>query len=427
MELDFSIIPELIILSIFLFIGYLILYRKFIYSIVDPLFIFVFTTAFSSVLVMQVLTSWVDIAHFFLCQISLWLGFLFSNKKKQVLLNNNCNTTFDFKDIRILEYTTYILLFFYVLSNLIVAQVKGFALLSENPSSAKVSYFQNGFGIFRKVNWGIGTFISTSLFFLYLKKNSIWFLYFLLVVILFTSLEGSKSSLLRILFSIGAVFYHPAFKYKRSLLKKFKQYLPLSFAAVLSVFFTVLIKENDTIDNALIAFIRRLLYSADSVLFFFNSANIEYFSKFSFFEYISRLTNPILGFFRIQPYQEALGNIMVENTLPPGVYPDVIVGPNTPFYIEGRIYFGFWGAILYSLLVGYIYGYLRSYYFSIVSANAFVFVYLSSFVQLANAIIIDINLAVTQTFDLTFFVIPVFVLISFLLTKKITLHPLVRT
>ena len=70
MPIDYDILPEIILYAIGFFIAYYLCYRKYIYSILDPLFIYVFTISFSSVLIINVLVYQPEyIVHFFGCQI----------------------------------------------------------------------------------------------------------------------------------------------------------------------------------------------------------------------------------------------------------------------------------------------------------------------------------------------------------------------
>ena len=423
MEINFDVLPVIILWVLLLFGVYILLYRKFIYSIIDPLFIWVSTTAFASVLVIEVVPDIIDVLHFFGCQLCLWIGFFIAYRTSgfETKTNFQLQRLSNFSGYGVLRWLTYILLSIYVISNLYIAYSKGFALLSDAPSESKVANFQEGFGIFRKINWSLGTFTSTSLVFLFLSKRRRIDLVCLTIVVLFTSLEGSKGALLQIAISVGVVFYHPAFSEQRQIFARYKRFAPLAFIGIMGVFFTVLFKENDGVDEAFFAFIRRLLYSADSVLYFYLPVNIDYFSTYQPLDYISHIVNPILGFFRLQPYQEALGNTMVDNLRPPGSTSTVTVGPNTPFYIDGRIYFGYFLAFPYSVLIGYLYAIIRIHFFSLLRTTAFYFVFMGSFCHLASAIITDINLAVTQLFDLSFFVIPAFVVISFSLTRKLVI------
>jgi oligosaccharide repeat unit polymerase len=425
MEIDFDIIPLLLSWVIPLFAIYYLLYTRFIYSVVDPLFVWVFTTSFASVLATQAIPETQDVLHFFGCQIALWFGFViaYRQKKYTVVSVNSSERVYDFSDQVLLRWTTYLLLIVYIMSNIIIGYSKGFALLSNSPTESKIADFQEGFGLFRKINWSAGTFVSTSLIFMYFLRNKKIDLIFLIIVILFSSLEGSKSALLQVAVSVGIIFYHPLFSNRQILMKKFQRYLPLIFIGVMGVFFLVLMKENNGSNEAIFALIKRLLYSADSLLYFYTPINISYFDGYSFWDYISHnLTNPILGFFHLQPYKEALGNVMVDNLRLPGSTATVTIGPNLPFYIEGRIYFDFWGAFPYSMLVGYIYASIRIYFFSLSRVSAFYFVFMASFCHLASAIINDVNLAVVQLFNLAFFIIPSYIVISFFLTRKLTIR-----
>ncbi|PHK33275.1 hypothetical protein VF13_38460, partial [Nostoc linckia z16] len=349
MEIDFGVLPMLLGWAFLLLGIYTLLYYKYIYSVLDPLFVFVFTTSFASVLAISVIPELKDILHFFGCQLALWVGFSLAYSKYKPITTNK---EYYFSDYTLLRHITYVFLAIYIMANLYIGYAKGFALLAETPTEAKIANFQEGFGFFRKINWSIGTFVGTSLIYICLTEKKRIDVFLLLIVIFFTSLDGSKSSMLQIAVSAGIILYHPAFLEKRQIVKKFQRYIPLIFVAIMGLFFVVLFKENESSDEAFFAFIRRLLYSADSVLYYYQPINIAYFDQFSFLDYVSRIVNPILGFFRIMPYQEAPGNIMIDNLRPPGSVYTVTVGPNAPFYIEGRIYFKYWAAFPYSMLVG---------------------------------------------------------------------------
>lgn len=425
MEIDFGIIPLILSSALILFAIYFLLYYRFVYSIIDPLFIWIFTTSFASVLAIQVIPTLEDIIHFFGCQLSLWIGFVVAYRKVKYSHNGigKLKEVFKFSDQSLLKWITYMLLIVYLISNLIIGYSKGFALFSGAPSESKIANFQEGFGFFRKINWSVGTFVYTSLMFMYFLKKRFVDLFFLVVVIFFSSLDGSKGALLQIAISAGIIFYHPAFSSRRIELKNLQRYMPLLLIAVMSLFFSILLKENDGPEAASLAFIKRLLYTSDSVLYFYTPINLSFFENYSFWEYFPRLVNPILGFLRIQPYQEAIGNTMYDNLRIPGTpVTSVTVGPNAPFYIEGRIFFYYWGAFPYSALVGYLYASIRTHFFSITRTSSFYFVYMATFLHLAQAVIIDVNLAVTQSFDLLFFVFPSYIFVSFLLRQKLILR-----
>ncbi|WP_020601978.1 hypothetical protein [Spirosoma spitsbergense] len=424
MTIDFDVLPVILGWIAVLFALYFLLYYKFLYSIIDPLFSWVFATSFASFLAIEVIPNTEDIVHFFGCQLFLWFGFVvaYRNFSFRDSVPVPSEQKFDFYDVSLLRWTTYTLLVLYIFSNIIIGYSKGFALLSDTPTESKIANFQQGFGIFRKINWSAGTFVGVSLVYLYLTKKNKSYLFLLMVVAFFSSLDGSKSALIKIAISSGLVLYHPAFASEKLVLKKFQRYLPVAIFASLGIAFTVLTKENGDLGGAFLGFIKRFLYSADSLLYYYQPVNIAYFEKYSSLDYISVVTNPILGFLRLQPYKEAIGNIMVDNLRMPGNNSSITVGPNAPFYIEGRIYFYYWASFPFSMLVGYIYASMRTYFFSLNRSSAFYFVYMASFLHLAGAILGDVNLAVTQSFDLFFFVVPTYIGISFFLTRKIKIR-----
>ena len=423
MEIDFNTIPYIVSLAVVFFAIYIIVYYKFFYSIIDPLFIWIFTTAFASVLVLEVIPDLEGLLHFFGCQLSLWFGFFVCYSKSKEINSKliSANERFVFTDQPLLRYTTYFLLIIYITSNIIIGYAKGYAFLSDNPTGDKITNFQQGFGLFRKINWSTGTFVTTSLVYMYLIKRKGVDLVFLFVVTFFYSLDGSKAATLQVFISAGVIFYHPAMLDKKNILKKIKRYFPLAFLLIVGTFFSVLLKENDGIDRAFFAFIKRLLYSADSILYYYQPVNITYFEKYSSWDYISVLTNPVLGFFRLQDYKEAPGVIMLDNILPPGSVATELAAPNAPFYVEARIYFNYWIGFPFSFLVGYVYALVRTHYFSLKQSSAFYFIFMGSLLHLASALIGDVNLAITQSFDLVFFVVPPYIIISFLLTNKLKL------
>lgn len=423
MEVSYEIIPEILGFSLSLGIIYFFLYKRYLFSVIDPLFIFIFNTTFSSVLIIEVVEEPKFIFHFFLCQLFLYLGFAFVQEKtKTYAIIKKPQDEYRFYDVDLLELTVYCLAFLYILANSVLFYTKGSALLTDNPTEAKVANFQQGFGIFRKINWSVGGVLGIGLIYLNLTQQNKRYQLLLLILVFFTALEGSKSSLLKIVFSAALLFFHPYFQKKQAIIRPYFKYIPVAIVGLFTVFFIVLFKENDTPELALLAFLRRLLYGADSVLYFYNDINQDYFSQYRFWQYPAYILNPILGFFRIVPYNEAFGNVMVENSLPPDTILDVIVGPNTSFYIEGQIFFGYLGGILYSGLVGGAYAFLRWIYFSLKKSPAFLFVFFCYVCQLASILLIDVNLFVAQLFDTCFFVLPIYIGVCFIKHKKIVIR-----
>lgn len=419
MLLSLDIIPEILLYATVIGLCFWLLYRRYIFSVADPLFIFIVTTTFASVLVVEAVDEPRNVIHYFVCQLCVWAGFALVQERTGNAAVRAYAGSIQFTDLNLLRYTTYALFGIYLLSNLIILQTKGFALLSNDPSASKVTNFQEGFGIFRKVNWAVGGVVSAGLFFLFLLEKKRHLLILLLVVIFFSALGGSKGALLTYAVTAALFIYHPVFRTQHGLRQMLRKYIPVAVLAIFSVFFTVLIKENEDSEAVLLAFVRRLLYGADSVLFFYAPANVDYFARYSWLDFPAYIANPILGFLRIAPYQEAFGNVMVENTLPPGVSMEVIVGPNSAFYTEGQVFFGYYGAFAYSFALGCLASWVRALFFGLQRGSAFLLVFLSVLYQFSAAFLVDVKLAIGQIFDALVLVLPVYLVICFVVNRKI--------
>lgn len=426
MQVDLDNLFQVLLYALGFFALYYGCYRKFIYSIFDPLFIYVFTISFASVLVVLVLEDRpADLINFFLCQLFLFVGFVLTHQwsKRWKIKSVKLLSVTELYDYSTLRLTIQILFVVYLLANIVLFFTTGFAFLSDDPTTAKVDNFAKGFGIILKINWGIGGFLGAGLLFLILSKRTWTDVAMLLVLVFFTSLEGSKSSLLRVLIAFALLINHQFFSGRKRAVRQFNMIAPIGLVILLTVFFGVFIKENSDTEQAFFSFVRRLLYGADSILFYYNPVNEQYFSRYHSWEFPGHLFNQILGFLRLVTVQEALGNIMVENALPNSNLA-VIVGPNTPFYIEGQVYFGYYGALFYSLAVGGVYCFIREYYFKAQYYSAFWFVLVCCICQQAYSLSIEVTLFLTQAFDTCFFVLPVYVLTSLFLHGRLLVRKL---
>ncbi len=425
MQVDYDIIIDVLLYSAGLFLVYYLCYRRYIYSILDPLFVYVFTLSFSSVLVIFMLADRPEyVVHFFLCHMFFFVGFTavsywLRDLKQQVPPVQDPASFFDYITLRRVVYSLFT---FYLLANIILFYTTGFALLSDEPTTAKVENFVKGFGIIQKINFSVGSFLTAGFLFLLLTEVRRLDLILFLIVILCTALEGSKSSLLRILTTFALLMHHPLFRHKRQVMSAFKLAAPIGLIAVFGVFFTVLLKENADSEQALFAFVRRLLYGADSILYFYLPVNEQYFARFHFWEYPMHFFDQILGFLRLVIPEEALGNVMVMNAFPDMA--GTIVGPNTPYYIEGQIYFGYFGAFIYSIVVGGCYAFIRQYFFHARYFSAFWFVLFCSICHQASALSVEVTLFITLAFDTCFFVVPVYLFMSLAIQGKLIIRKL---
>lgn len=100
----------------------------------------------------------------------------------------------------------------------------------------------------------------------------------------------------------------------------------------------------------------RLVSSGDTFYYFYTFDLLKYFD-FNVIDFIYRSLNPALGMFRIVEHEKAIGELIISYVF--GRAPEGF-GPNAQHPIEGLIYFGKYFAWLYSLLIGYIIAYSRT-------------------------------------------------------------------
>ncbi|GAB4036928.1 O-antigen polymerase [Spirosoma jeollabukense] len=420
MYIDVDLLPEIFLQAALFLSLYSLLYKKYIYSIFDPLFLYVFTLSFSSVLVVNVLAdSQPNFAyHFFWCQLFFFSGFsiityIYQNTTEE----SKTNDLSKFNDYKTFRVILYILCALFFLTNIVLFVTKGFALLSEDPSDAKVENFTKGFGLIARINKSVGVFVLTGLFFsLYYKPKTTDFV-LIIISIALKSLTGAKSAFVDVVITAALIANHSVFRYNRKITSALKLMTPLGIVGIFIVSFTVFIKESTDSEQAVLKFVLRLLYGADSTLYFYRPVNEQYFAQFRFWEYPAYLFNSILSFFRLVPGIEANGNVMVLNVIENQSL--VFSGPNTPYYIEGQIYFGYYGAYLYSLVIGACFAYSREVFFNKKFSSAFTFVFMSCVIIQASAITIEASYGLTKIFETYFFVIPIYVLVNFAVHGRI--------
>lgn len=418
MEIDFEDILPLILWATLSLGVYFVIYRKYITSVFDPVFTYVYTTAFSSLLIAFVVEPRYLI-HYFGCQICLFAGFWLVQHYQQP--DEPQQQAFNFKGLEQLTMTVYVLLIIYFLSNAYVLIERGSAFFSNDPY-ARETNFESGFGVFRRINWGVGSFLCAGVTILYLTKPKRVFFYLLLVLTLLTALEGTKSSLLRIVIIVASLLYHPFFAGQKAVVNRLKRLAPIGGAAVIGVALLILSKESS--DGILISLIRRLIYGADVVMYFYRPQNEYLLTTYSPLDFLGYIINPITGFLHLSPYVEPFGSVMVSNTRSELFKTDVYLAPNTPFYIEGQIFFGYYGAFFYSLVIGGLFSFIRRIYFTMIQGSYFTLALACTFLFHSVNLVVETNFFITTCFNTCLFVIPVYVIVNFILYGSLTIRKL---
>ena len=305
----------------------------------------------------------------------------------------------------------------YICANIALFYTTGFALLADDPSIAKVENGQIGYAILLQFNTGVGSFLLTGLFFLLFSKPKYIDVLSLMIVLILSSLSGAKGALIQVAIIVGLITYHPLFRQSNKIRSTIKLITPLILMIVISLPFIVYGKESGGFQESTITFVTRLLMGADSTLYFYQPINEQYFAQFHFWDYPTYLLNGILSFLRLVPGIEAHGNTMVFNVI--NNYNAIISGPNTPYYIEGQIYFGYYGAFVYSTIIGAVYAYSRYSFFKKKFSSVFSFVFIACITNHLSVIMGEVTLGIFSAFLTCFFVLPVYFFVNFIIQGKI--------
>lgn len=402
-----------------LFLGiYLLFFRKYIYSLLDPLLSYLVSLSFSSVLVANTLaiTQPVYAYHFFLCHFFLFIGYVLISYKFSIKKEYPFTSVVKYTDYYSFKVVLYILIVLYFLSNVVLFLTTGFALLADDPSRAKVENPQVGYAILSQINAGVGSFLLTGLLFLLLYKPKFTDCALLIIVVVLSSLSGAKGALVQVGVIMGLIANQSMFKSNAKIRSVTKLVTPLVLIIMLSIPFIVYGKESGSSELAVVNFVTRLLMSADSTLYFYQPVNEQYFANFHFWEYPVYLFNSTLDFLRIRPGIEAHGNTMLRNVI--NNYNVVASGPNTPYYIEGQIYFGYYGAFAYSAIVGAVFAYSRYYFFNKQFTSIFSFVLVACIANHFSVILGEVTMGFFNAFLTCFFVLPVYLFVRFIIQNK---------
>lgn len=337
-----------------------LLMRKYIFSFFDPLCFFLITQAFSVELAFIIIQDPNYLLNFLCCQLIFYVGFLSAAKKIKA---------FDFKDFQGIEFNplTYSSLKIFVwlgfvvagLLNLYLISKKGIALFADDPSAAKTENFsEGGLGIIRRINWGILYVIILSSLFLYMINRKLVYLLITLMLLGILLISGSKGALLYFVFLIPLLrLLKPLFGTKMLAKLNRAKYIILILSLILTIIILIAGSSDKSGELAFYNLTTRFLFFGDAILYYYNPYAVKFFSQYHPVDYLIDEFNSLFGFFRLVPYNIPLGFKLV--SFQQGV-DSVLFGPNVPYYIKGYIYFGKWGVLAYSWLVGWTVGFVRS-------------------------------------------------------------------
>jgi len=352
--------------TFFIFAISFLIYRKYIISLFDPLFFFLITQAFSVEMALLQITYTPYLINFLLCVVCLNIGFLLNRPRVKEIDDSN----FVYSD-DLLKFVNYFNLFAFIIivaANLILISQKGLALLSDDPSLAKFSNFDEGggFGAVRRINWGLLNLVFVSLLFTYMRTNRKRNLIMLFVLFLISMTSGSKGVVLTFVSLISLLGVFKKTQVMSSFQKINKAKVPLLVVGFIFAIF-ILIKgsgDNASIQDGLIKLGIRFLYFGDAIIYYYEPSTVAHFQSYNFIDFLSYHFNSVLGFLRIVDYKLPLGNDLLLYYIKSSDDTGLSIGPNTPYYISGHIFFGAFGALIYSFITGLIFGFVRRKFFS---------------------------------------------------------------
>ncbi|MDB5137170.1 MAG: hypothetical protein JWP37_3773 [Mucilaginibacter sp.] len=404
-------------------IFYTLIFKRLYLSILDPIMFAVLFSVFGfSVVWFLYFTHNIDTRYLYsylFTQVAFWVGlFTFKSLKRSQVLSQS--QTFLIEDQSLFEKILFLVTSgSYIILQLVSYRLIGIPLLLGTHIDLYNS--SGGLGIIGRI---LDVLKPCSIFiliyFLFNKHSSIFiYIYkyvFLLMVLVFFALSGSKGEFMFLGFLIFCFLLLNASRFKSYFLKLRKLELILLIVGIGFAFLTILVQKTDT-QNSLGVFLFRLVASGDTYFFAYANNNIEHVNgsqpflalfgdMFSTLRIIPRDRQPvILGVQLFRMFSDL----------------DITAGPNARHNVFGYVYFGFYGSIVFSYLIGLILSLVRNVLFfelrkNILGQIIFVYLYLGlagietdppqAFLVLENVLLI----------------FPVFLLISIvfylLLTKK---------
>lgn len=380
---------------VFLIISYVLTYlfvRKQIYSIFDPLFFnFLMAAAgYSVVFYLSYLNIISDyyLYSFCLTQAAFFLG-INTFKLPRSTTADLSHTTVASK--KLYDSVGYIKCFYYLsflsffISQIIVYHYNGLPIFLDS----RLSVFSggSGFGFLSRVIYVTSTItLTTSSYslifrdFLGIPKlvHRLQLLFYILVALF----SGSKGALLVMIFTISLMlFFSRKINNDVSLEKKAtKLLLKILFLVFPAAIFTVFVQTGfENIYEVVLAIAMRFVHTGqifymvypNDVLFEFPNAN----------GFVA-LFRDVLGAWRIIGWDE----LPINHGLLAFQYHyalDLLTGPNDRHNTFGLFYFGFWGAIVFSYIIGFMMGFIRNklYYrfrFNLITVNLYVLLNLAA-------------------------------------------------
>ena len=354
------------------FLNY-ILFKKLTFGSFDPIWIMVMALIFNLTMALYVFFEYksikvgdlVYIITSFLSfvigtySIKLFMGRWHGTKEISSALSQQFVTTNDKAFIRIFIYLSTGIM---VIAFSIRAYFLGIPIFSADPEYQKVMMNKGGFGVVTRI---IEPLIYCNLLLLfYARTAGLWrsktiYVYFIIPIMILLS-SGSKGSLITIYFAYFFSSTYISLKTRVTTISiSFKRILPFVLVVLLYSVLVLFLRaigtaEDNAYEFVLKTFLLRFIAYGDGLFYFFSNNLLNYIN-YSPLEYIwGYLIVPVGALFRLVDYQITLGleisGIMfgIDN-----------FGPNPTMFVEGLVYFGYIGGVVYCFILGVLFSFVR--------------------------------------------------------------------
>jgi hypothetical protein len=395
MDLEFDFGPLLLVLTLTTFVHWFVLRRR-LPSIVDPMTYVALVTTTAITLCYLMLGLSLNLLAITSLIAAFWTGLLVTWRRNAMRTSPHplARTSTPHILIRVVAVATLV----FLAANTVFFASAGIPLLAESPTLAKVESYASGFGLVRRINWGLGVFVAFGLTYLLLLRARAWVVlaYAAVAVVLF--LSASKSALLPLLLALMLLYHHPSVKTRLRITTRQRLLFAALLVVAIGAALLVLLLEVGEGTQAINALLVRVLYSSDVMFYWLDPDVRQAFKHLDALDYFPALLNSVTGALRISDYTLPLGSQMVQISLNVNQEVSESLGPNVPFYVKGQIYFGAVGA-LYAFLVGMAMGAIRSAFCRASPARPLRLCVLGTVVILSPALAIEDGLFMTVLFD----------------------------
>lgn len=381
---------------------FVLAYYRFLVSIFDPLVFFIVTMIASGTLMLNIDTTTAMRVEFFVFAAFCWLGFA-CQKRADI---KQGAFTLDSRSLLELELVLIALFVAIVAGDLYIGYTVGFPMFSADPTVAKVETFTGGAGIFKKLNSTPYQFLAAGCILLaILRRRRRFYLALLAISSVAIVLEGSKGSLVPIVAILAFVVRRDGLRER--LEGQGKHLMRYAWAALIlggAVALLVSARSADYGESGAANLGARVVLSGDIVPFYYpNRGTVPELRGLGPADYVSYLLGGILGMFRLVPYKDPLGTTIMGAT-------NSSFGPNALYFVRADLFFGPYLGCLYCFVIGYGCGWFRKRFFRYQGGSAIHLAWLLTMAEFAFALAGESQLFATEIFDLTFVIIPLWIL-----------------